>query len=330
MPAGVVQSSLTDGSRWWMRNNEPGSDPYFAVHLVGCVDAKGTVLVKDENDNETRVPARLLEGLLYPMNLDQQPDCSLLAHLSEAALLANLLSRDGLTLPYTTTGNVLTSLNPCKRVPELYNVGTMERYVGARPAACPPHLYAVAEQAYRNLSCDGTSQAIVVSGVSGAGKTEANKHIMQYLCWRAGQQLASAAKPSPVASAELHGSVVEHGYPPAWVRLGLVPELGSCASSGRARWPWAARHSLWEMPGHWMPSRCLVPPRACRHCLACSSTVAGSTFWPCRPELQLSEVSRCVLQSSIVLEARIAHALYVHCTCTVRALYVLYTCTMHT
>ena len=229
----AVQSSLTDGSRWWMRNNEPGSDPYIEVHLVGPIDAKGTVLVQDENDNETRVPARLLEGLLYPMNLDQQPETSLLAHLSEAALLANLLTRDGLTLPYTTTGNVLTSLNPCKRVPELYNIGTMKRYVGARPAACPPHLYAVAEQAYRNLSRDGASQAIVVSGVSGAGKTEANKHIMQYLCWRAGQQLVSAAKLSPVASAEPHGSVVEQvTRPPGVLRVSarawLLRLLGAC------------------------------------------------------------------------------------------------------
>jgi len=132
----AVQSSLKDGSRWWMRNNEPGSDPYLAVHLVGGIDAKGAVLVKDENDNETRVPVRLLAGLLHPMNLDQQPDCSLLAHLSEAALLANLLTRDGLALPYTTTGNVLTSLNPCKRVPELYALrGTGAARHGERAAA---------------------------------------------------------------------------------------------------------------------------------------------------------------------------------------------------
>ena len=70
-----------------------------------------------------------------------------------------------------------------------------------RPAACPPHLYAAAEQAYRNLCHTASSQAIVVSGVSGAGKTEANKHIMQYLCWRAGQKPASPGKAK--VSAEL-------------------------------------------------------------------------------------------------------------------------------
>ena len=188
---------LKNGSKSWMRNNS-AKVPYVAVHLVGEVDAEGKVLVKDEAGTKTRAQS---EGL-YPTNLDQQPDCSLLFHLSEAALLANLLTRDALTLPYTTTGNVLTSINPCKPVPELYSVDTMKQYVDRRPAACPPHLYAVAEQSYRNLCRTAASQAIVVSGVSGAGKTEANKHIMQYLCWRAGQRPESKT-PTRRVSAEL-------------------------------------------------------------------------------------------------------------------------------
>ena len=49
----------------------------------------------------------------------------------------------------------------------------------------PPHLYAIAEEAYRLLLRTRAHQGMVVSGVSGAGKTEANKIIMQYLCWRA-------------------------------------------------------------------------------------------------------------------------------------------------
>ena len=49
-----------------------------------------------------------------------------------------------------------------------------------------PHLFAVAEEAYRLLTRpSGGHQGMVVSGVSGAGKTEANKIIVRYLCWRA-------------------------------------------------------------------------------------------------------------------------------------------------
>lgn len=230
-----TSSRTQDVSKLWMRNDS-AKVPYVAVQVVGEVDTEGKVLVKDEAGTETRAHSKSL----YPMNLDQQPDCSLLFHLSEAALLSNLLTRDALTLPYTTTGNVLTSINPCKPVPDLYSVGTMKQYVDRRPGACPPHLYAVAEQAYRNLCNTAGSQAIVVSGVSGAGKTEANKHIMQYLCWRAGQR----------------------------------PELKS-------------------------PTR----------------RVSAELL-----DVQLSTVSRCVLQSSVVFEASSAHVACAQCvyhTCTV-------------
>ena len=194
----TMSSAAPDATKKWMRNDS-AKVPYVAVQVVGEADAEGKVLVKDEAGTQTRTNS---DGL-YSMNLDQQPDCSLLFHLSEAALLANLLTRDALTLPYTTTGNVLTSINPCKPLPDLYSVGTMKQYVDRRPGACPPHLYAVAEQAYRNLCNTAGSQAIVVSGVSGAGKTEANKHIMQYLCWRAGQKPESMKSPRMGVSAEL-------------------------------------------------------------------------------------------------------------------------------
>ena len=125
---------LEVGSKSWQRNYG-GGPPYIAVEIISAVNAEGQALVKDAAGAETRVAAEDL----FPTNIDQQPDCSLLFHLSEAALLANLLTRDALTLPYTTTGNVLTSINPCKPVPDLYSVGTMKQYVARRctPAAVP-------------------------------------------------------------------------------------------------------------------------------------------------------------------------------------------------
>ena len=63
----------------------------------------------------------------------------------------------------------------------------MQKYLGRAKLNAPKHIYQVAEKAYRNLLLTGGCQGIIVSGVSGAGKTEGGKHILQFLCWRAAQ-----------------------------------------------------------------------------------------------------------------------------------------------
>ena len=73
--------------------------------------------------------------------------------------------------PYTYTGNILTSVNPCIALPDMYSVERMRSYAGKRIGAGQPHLYGIGEEAFRKLLVSGVSQGIVVSGVSGAGKT---------------------------------------------------------------------------------------------------------------------------------------------------------------
>ena len=50
-----------------------------------------------------------------------------------------------------------------------------------------PHIYSVGALAYKQLRETGRNQSIVVTGISGAGKTEANKYLLKYLCWRANE-----------------------------------------------------------------------------------------------------------------------------------------------
>ena len=84
---------------------------------------------------------------------------------------------------YTYTGTILIAVNPFCPLPHLYGADMMAQYRGARFGELSPHVYAVADAAHAALRSTGRSQSILISGESGAGKTETAKLIMQYLAW---------------------------------------------------------------------------------------------------------------------------------------------------
>mmetsp|Transcript_112184 Transcript_112184/g.216137 ORF Transcript_112184/g.216137 Transcript_112184/m.216137 type:complete len:885 (+) Transcript_112184:41-2695(+) len=119
-------------------------------------------------------------------------DCVSLAHLDEANLLENVVTRYGRDEIYTYVSHVLLAVNPYRSLPLAYGPDVMAQYrkppqMGTRP---PPHPYAVAEACLRGLR-RGEQQAIVISGESGAGKTETAKTILRYLEASSGKQPAS-------------------------------------------------------------------------------------------------------------------------------------------
>uniref|UniRef100_A0ABM5GMD2 Unconventional myosin-Ig isoform X1 n=1 Tax=Pogona vitticeps TaxID=103695 RepID=A0ABM5GMD2_9SAUR len=81
---------------------------------------------------------------------------------------------------YTYIGEVVVSVNPYKQM-ELYGKEVIEQYRGRELYERPPHLYAVADAAYKAMKRRAKDTCIVISGESGAGKTEASKYIMQYI-----------------------------------------------------------------------------------------------------------------------------------------------------
>jgi myosin-5 len=117
-------------------------------------------------------------------------DMTRLAYLHEPGVLQNMKSRFDINEIYTYTGNILIAVNPFRRLPHLYNNHMMQQYKGAGFGELSPHPFAVADAAYRQMKNQGISQSILVSGESGAGKTETTKLLMQYLADMGGRAVS--------------------------------------------------------------------------------------------------------------------------------------------
>ncbi|XP_041968834.1 unconventional myosin-Ia-like [Aricia agestis] len=105
-------------------------------------------------------------------------DAVLLAPLTEDSFLHNLHVRYKRDIIYTYVGNALVSVNPCRPLP-LYSAELVRTYLARAPYLLPPHLYAITATAYRWVRDRNENQCIVITGESGAGKTEAARVCLQ-------------------------------------------------------------------------------------------------------------------------------------------------------
>lgn len=113
-----------------------------------------------------------------PDILDGVDDLMQLSYLNEPSVLYNLQYRYDRDMIYTKAGPVLVAINPFKVVP-LYGNDYIEAY--KNKTFEKPHVYAIADTAIREMIRDEVNQSIIISGESGAGKTETAKIAMQYL-----------------------------------------------------------------------------------------------------------------------------------------------------
>ncbi|NXG40958.1 MYO10 protein, partial [Psilopogon haemacephalus] len=81
----------------------------------------------------------------------------------------------------TYIGSIVASVNPYKSIPGLYDSSAMEQYSKHHMGEIPPHIFAVANECYRCLWKRHDNQCILISGESGAGKTESTKLILKFL-----------------------------------------------------------------------------------------------------------------------------------------------------
>ena len=102
-----------------------------------------------------------------------------LTYLNDACVLWNSVVRYKNELIYTYSGLFCIAINPYKRFP-IYTQRSMEIYIGKRRSECPPHIFGVAEGSYQGMQNAGKNQSILITGESGAGKTENTKKVISY------------------------------------------------------------------------------------------------------------------------------------------------------
>jgi myosin heavy subunit len=158
-----------------------------------------------------------------PKSLDGVPDLCMLTYLAERNVLHNLEYRYTKMAAehrcYTsTTAKVLVAINPYERMDDQYTDAKMKAYQDAEinleglrsEKDLPPHVFAVANSAYRNLIAKGTNQSIIVCGESGSGKTESAKYMMRFLAFTTTSQ---SSDPSEFAEADSIGKQILDANP---------------------------------------------------------------------------------------------------------------------
>lgn len=171
---------LLAGSAVWVRDDD-SDQAWFKAEVVSVDVRAKTVRVSTDRGGDLTVA----EDAVLPRNselwsategLTAVSDLATLTHLHEAEVLHALQLRYDIDQIYTFCGPILIAVNPFKAVRALYDVDALLRVQSKQP-----HVYTVARTAFAELCSEGLPQVVLVSGESGAGKTETTKHVLKYL-----------------------------------------------------------------------------------------------------------------------------------------------------
>merc|ERR1711915_1086551 len=119
-------------------------------------------------------------GKVNPPKFEKCEDMVNLTFLNDASVFWNLKTRYQAKMIHTYSGLFVVVVNPYKRFP-IYTHRVAKIYLGKRRNEVPPHLWAIAETAYRGMLTNSKDQAMLITGESGAGKTENTKKVITYL-----------------------------------------------------------------------------------------------------------------------------------------------------
>ncbi|XP_039768859.1 unconventional myosin-Va isoform X10 [Ornithorhynchus anatinus] len=179
-----------------LKDYKPG-DKVLQLHL------------EEGKDLEYRLDPKTKElpHLRNPDILVGENDLTALSYLHEPAVLHNLRVRfiDS-KLIYTYCGIVLVAINPYEQLP-IYGEDIINAYSGQNMGDMDPHIFAVAEEAYKQMARDERNQSIIVSGESGAGKTVSAKYAMRYFATVSGSASEANVEEKVLASNPIMESI---------------------------------------------------------------------------------------------------------------------------
>ncbi|XP_041642751.1 unconventional myosin-Va isoform X5 [Cheilinus undulatus] len=165
-------------------------------------DASLQLMLEDGTNLEHKLDPKTknLPYLRNPDILVGENDLTALSYLHEPAVLHNLKVRfvDS-KLIYTYCGIVLVAINPYETLP-IYGTDIINAYSGQNMGDMDPHIFAVAEEAYKQMARDERNQSIIVSGESGAGKTVSAKYAMRYFATVSGSASEANVEEKVLAS----------------------------------------------------------------------------------------------------------------------------------
>ncbi|CAK0796130.1 unnamed protein product, partial [Prorocentrum cordatum] len=175
-------AGAAEGGQVWIENHPTEG---WTPGRVDSVAASGCYIVVDESGQQFEVP----QDKARPVDtacLRGVDDLLALGDFNEGGLLHNVRVRYFRDEIYTGIGTpILISMNPFAKLPGLYSEEKQRTYrdtsaAGGGDLDLPPHLFSVGAASYTAMLTDVRNQSIIISGESGAGKTEATKRILAY------------------------------------------------------------------------------------------------------------------------------------------------------
>eukprot|EP00076_Gallus_gallus_P009046 XP_004938998.3 unconventional myosin-VIIa isoform X2 [Gallus gallus] len=180
-------TTILAGDYVWM-DLKTGREFDVPIGAVVKLCDSGQIQVVDDEGNEHWISPQNASHIkpMHPTSIHGVEDMIRLGDLNEAGILRNLLIRYREHLIYTYTGSILVAVNPYQLLP-IYSPEQIRLYTNKKIGEMPPHIFAIADNCYFNMQRNNKDQCCIISGESGAGKTESTKLILQFLAAISGQ-----------------------------------------------------------------------------------------------------------------------------------------------